>query len=376
MIWIVWISLILAFMYLVTIVIIYYGQEKALLDSEPAHGTPFVSLIVPFRNEAFHLEDLVNDLLGQDYPFEKFECIFIDDHSEDGGPELLQKRAGKSGPGIRLLRLDEKEQGKKSALRKGIMHSRAPLLLSLDADSRVPSGWLRNMVACHLRKKADMVLGPVILEGSGFFSRLQSAEMMGNMALTAGWAGLGKAIMANGANMLFKPEDYLNFRKSVAGSYVSGDDMFLLQYLVQQKKKMVFCFKPEAAVTTKAAGSLKALLHQRLRWAGKAGGYRLPLIWYNLTLVFLVNLMVWLALVLSFFSRDAQLALIILLLVKIPMEYLLCYPVATVLNLRSIHLYLPLVSLLHLIYIPFIGPLGCIVKYDWKGRRYSPKKQY
>src|ERR1041384_2718126 len=43
----------------------------------------FISVVVPFRNEAENLPNLLNDLSTIEYPSDKWEVILVDDHSTD-----------------------------------------------------------------------------------------------------------------------------------------------------------------------------------------------------------------------------------------------------------------------------------------------------
>lgn len=61
---------------------------------------PFVSVLVPARNEAANLSRLLPSLLGQDYP--KLELIVYDDASEDATPVILRRYS--SDPRLRVLR--------------------------------------------------------------------------------------------------------------------------------------------------------------------------------------------------------------------------------------------------------------------------------
>jgi glycosyltransferase involved in cell wall biosynthesis len=69
-------------------------------QAEVPNNSPLVSIIVPARNEAAHIEACVRSLLGQDYP--RFEVIVVDDCSEDGSGAILD-RLGKEDPRLRVI---------------------------------------------------------------------------------------------------------------------------------------------------------------------------------------------------------------------------------------------------------------------------------
>ncbi|MCR4292123.1 MAG: glycosyltransferase [Candidatus Kuenenia sp.] len=52
---------------------------------------PFVSLIIPIFNERKYIHQLLNSLLRQDYPKDRFEILLIDGRSEDGTREEIKK---------------------------------------------------------------------------------------------------------------------------------------------------------------------------------------------------------------------------------------------------------------------------------------------
>lgn len=81
---------------------------------------PFVSIVVPARNEALNIEACVRSLLAQDYP--NFEVVVLDDNSEDETGAILAA----------ILQ----EQGEKGRLR---VLSGTPL----------PHGWAGKNWACH-----------------------------------------------------------------------------------------------------------------------------------------------------------------------------------------------------------------------------------
>src|SRR5437868_1893437 len=69
---------------------------------------PFVSIIVPARNEARNLPRLLPGLLGQRYP--NYEVIVVDDQSEDATPAILavwEKRE----PRLKVVRGGELPRG-------------------------------------------------------------------------------------------------------------------------------------------------------------------------------------------------------------------------------------------------------------------------
>src|SRR4051812_2284589 len=57
-------------------------------SAEPPADAPFVSVIVPARNEQRNVERCVRSILSAAYP--SFEVIVVDDHSTDGTGEIAR----------------------------------------------------------------------------------------------------------------------------------------------------------------------------------------------------------------------------------------------------------------------------------------------
>ena len=52
---------------------------------------PFISIIVPVRNEANHIAHTLASLLGQDYPADRFEILVADGRSTDDTPTIVTR---------------------------------------------------------------------------------------------------------------------------------------------------------------------------------------------------------------------------------------------------------------------------------------------
>src|SRR5437762_7529506 len=65
--------------------------DSAAAQSPPARGTwPFISVIIPVRNERRYLAGTLGQLLHQDYAAGRFEVIVADGQSTDGSPDIVR----------------------------------------------------------------------------------------------------------------------------------------------------------------------------------------------------------------------------------------------------------------------------------------------
>ncbi len=129
------------------------GQARGAGETEG----PFVSLLVPARNEAPTIASTVAGLLAQDYP--RFELLILDDHSEDGTAAIAQA-AGRGDPRFRLLAgadLPPGWLGKNWACQQLGQAARGDLLVFTDADVRWQPEALAALVRLSERESADLV---------------------------------------------------------------------------------------------------------------------------------------------------------------------------------------------------------------------------
>jgi len=200
--------------------------------SAPDHPLPSIALLVPFRNEAENLPGLVASLMAQEYAGE-FDLIFIDDHSSDGGADLLPAN-------LTVLKLADYLKGKpviahkKAALTYAISVTRADVIITTDADCCWPADRVSG-IAAEFAGGADIVLGPVLINPTnGLCNAFQALDLAAYQFLTAATAHQGRPALANGANFAFRRELF-----EAVGGYAgvdhlpSGDDVLLLHKFYQ-----------------------------------------------------------------------------------------------------------------------------------------------
>lgn len=66
------------------------------------NNLPFITVVMPVRNEEQFIEETINQVLSQEYPKEKFEIIVADGLSTDRTPEIV-KKISETNPNVRLI---------------------------------------------------------------------------------------------------------------------------------------------------------------------------------------------------------------------------------------------------------------------------------
>jgi chlorobactene glucosyltransferase len=178
-------------------------------DAKEPPGSPYVSIILPVRNQAKTVVECVRSLVHVEYPSK--EIIVVDGGSTDGTRELLTSFN-------RQITLVEEEPlpagwvGKNWACHLGYKKSRGELLLFTDGDSIHSTDSLTRAVNYLQVEKADLVtLAPGTILRTFWEKVLQPPIFLLIMILVGGKLvnddHRGNAI-GNGQYMLFRREAY------------------------------------------------------------------------------------------------------------------------------------------------------------------------
>ncbi len=265
-----WLLLILLVPYICILLKIHGGLLRVRPFNKAQVPSLFVSVVVACRNEEVNLPALLRDISEQDYDPFLFELIIIDDNSTDSTFGTASRF-----PGIRNLRvLKSKGKGKKQAIRTGIEASSGKVIVTTDADCRMPESWLSTLAAFYIENNPDMVICPVKLEtGHGFLHKFQELEFLSLQGITAGTAHAGCPVMCNGANLLFTRQVYDDNTDNLHDEIPSGDDVFLLHSIKKMHGRIMWLESGDAMVTTCSRGKFSSYIRQRVRWISKAGSY-------------------------------------------------------------------------------------------------------
>lgn len=118
---------------------------------------PFVSVIVPCRNEAAFIGGCLDSILASDYPG-PYEVIVADGRSTDGTRELLEARATGDA---RIRVVDNSERVTPVALNRAIAASRGEVILRFDAHAAMPAEYVRRCVQLLLGSGASNAGGSI-----------------------------------------------------------------------------------------------------------------------------------------------------------------------------------------------------------------------
>ena len=338
--------------------------------ASPEPGTR-VSVLIAARNEEANIGATLNDIVRQDYPRELLEVIVVDDHSTDRTAEIVETYAGR---GVKLIRLNEDRalnSYKKKAVSEAIGRSEGELIVTTDADCRMGSGWLKTVVGCYEKNGFKMISSPVAYFGERtFFEKLQTVEFLYLIGLGASTIGNNMPSTCNGANLAYRKDVFLRLDgfKGIDDLASGDDELFLHKVAAAFPGSIGFCKSPDAIVYTYAKPTLSEFLMQRKRWASKSTRYRNKWIVGLGVSIWCFNLMLLITAVLSFFVPEFRMTVLAALVLKFSAELLFLAPLAGFIRRGKLLALLPVLTVVHILYMVYIGVAGNSGRYDWKGR--------
>lgn len=370
-----WLLLITLLAYSRVILRCWYAWKELPVSDAPAPYIPDVriSVIIPVRNEAANIRQLLQDLESQHYPMELLEVLVVDDHSEDKTVELVHEYQGVSTMTVRLLELKHYPamQLKKAAVQKGVEMAQGELLVFTDGDCRVGKEWLRQYAYIYRMQQPYFISGPVSFHNTDTaFERMQLVEFASLIGIGGASIGMGEPNMCNGANLAYRKDVF----GSVAGfsgneGIASGDDEFLLHKIHQQYPgKVAFLKNPKAIVYTSAHKTLISFVHQRIRWASKWKSYQSLQVQLVALCVFLVNFLLFLAIPLVLAGSLPLWIFIGAYVAKFAVDFIFLNRVLGFLGKRGYLWYMLPLQLVYIPYVVFTGTCGLLGRYRWKGR--------
>ncbi|WP_374166428.1 glycosyltransferase [Arcticibacter sp. MXS-1] len=362
----------LTFIYVTVVLFFRRGWLRLpVFRSAPVTGRTKVSVLIAARNEEEKIAFTIRDVLAQTYPAELLELIVVDDHSTDSTSQIVQSFAAQ---GVILIRLNEKEKlnsYKKKAISEAIRVASGELIVTTDADCRMNEDWIKTIVSCYEQNDLKMLSSPVVYhEESSFFERLQTLEFLYLIGLGASSIGNKIPSTCNGANLAYRKDVFeeLGGFKGIDDLASGDDELFLHKVASRYPDGIGFCKSYRAVVFTTAKSTLREFIRQRKRWASKSTRYKNKSIVLLGVLIWLFNCMLLLTMVAGFYDRAAWHTCLLAFAFKYLAETAFLVPVTRFARRKELIWYLPLLTVIHTVYMIYIGLAGNSGKYVWKGR--------
>ena len=368
----------------ITLILVYHNIQFRVFKSwqrVPHTSTgaledyPFITIIICARNESDAIVDCIQSIANQDYPIDKYECLVMDDHSED---DTVKRVLALGINNVKIIPLTDSDligkSFKKAAVTKGVSNAKGSIIVTTDADCEVGVKWLQSIAYGYQKYPVVAMAMPVLFKDQkgGLIEKFQELDMVGMMGVTNASLYNNWAPMANGANFSYTKKVFQSLDGfSGSENISSGDDMFLMDKIMKNYPgKSGFYKNDDAIVYTKPLADWKSLFEQRIRWASKSSNFTSKPFWYLLLGVGGFQLWIVLLLLLSpFVGIVALFYFLFALAAKGVIDYIVLDQYSKYFK-KEIDIKDFVKSLLiHVVYFPVVGVASFVKKnYTWKGR--------
>jgi cellulose synthase/poly-beta-1,6-N-acetylglucosamine synthase-like glycosyltransferase len=199
--------------------------------------TPRVTVIVAAHDEAVVIERRIENLLGQDYPSDRFVVVVASDGSTDGTDEIVASLAA-SEPRVDLLR--RPREGKVAAQNAAVRRSEAEVVAFSDANALWAPDALRTLMRAFADEHVAYACGQLRLS-SGTDATREGLYWRYETWLREQEGALGSITAGNGAIYAVRRADYVEHR--------FGHDFGLPYLMVRRRRRAAYI--PEAVAFEK-----------------------------------------------------------------------------------------------------------------------------
>ncbi len=127
-----------------------------------------VTIIMPIRNEARHVRQSLNSVLGQEYPSERMEVIVSDGMSADGTREIVHDLKTKHP---NLIPIDNPEKIVSTGLNAAIRRAKGEIIIRVDGHTIIAGDYVSQCVSELQGTEAENVGGRMTAVGHSNFGK-------------------------------------------------------------------------------------------------------------------------------------------------------------------------------------------------------------
>ncbi len=296
---------------------------------------PFVSVIVPARNEENNISSCIESLAASSYPEDRYEIIAVNDRSEDKTGEILISLSEKYH-NLKIYTITEDNlipnlQGKPGAIQSGINISKGEIILMTDADCTVPEKWIETHVRAYSEEDIGLIGSFTNIKGTRVFDKLQASEWVYMHTMASAGIGLNQPLGCYGNNLSVRKSVYDKLGGYQHIKFSVTEDLALLLAVIKSGRKARYILHPDSAVDTIPCRTFGEYLHQKHRWA--IGGLNLG---FKGALFVITSVALWAGIVTSLVQGDFLWTSMIVLS-RVIGDYCLMLPSFIVLKKHELH---------------------------------------
>lgn len=333
----------------------------------------FISVVISARNESQNIIKCLEQFEKQNFAKNLFEIIVIDDSSEDNTDALSQNFLEQTNIIHQVIKM-QTHQGKKRCLTQAINLAKGNIIVTSDADVIYRHhNFLKTIAYYFETNEPAMLVMPIDYESNqNILTNFQITENIALTGITAGFVGVNKPFLCNGANLAFDKKAFMTVNGYDSHAHISsGEDVFLLEDLKKEytSRSIQYGFYRELIAKTIPEISLYNFVNQRTRWAQKSKFNPNKI---NLLVGLVVLLANILILILPFVFIQKSIFInyfVTFTLAKIIFDFLLVFITADFLGkIKYIKFILPF-QLVYWIYAILIGFSSLIIRPLWKDKK-------
>lgn len=365
------------YLFLIGFFVLGFDKVKQFRLQDITPKTTF-TVIIPFRNEAENLPELLDSLLNLNYPKHLFEVVLVNDDSQDDSVKTIKNQLSNSQTtqyNIKIIdNQRETNSPKKDAITSAIKQAKHQWIITTDADCIVPIYWLDsfdNFIQSHTVK---MIAGPVCYnQNKGLLNYFETLDFLSLIGATIGGFGINKPFLCNGANLAYQKQFFKQLNGFEGNTNIaSGDDIFLMEKVLKTDNQSILYLKNnQAIVTTKPQSNLKNLISQRVRWASKTSNYKNNFAKTVGLLVLLMNASLVIGLLLVTLGLFALKPFAYLFFIKVAIDFILIYKACQLFNKEELLKHYLWSCFIYPFFSVYIAFISMFTTYKWKNRTFK-----
>jgi GT2 family glycosyltransferase len=147
--------------------------DRTVVAAEGA--APFISVVMPVRNEAKFIQGSLESVLRQEYPQDRVEVIVADGMSTDGTREVIRKIQA-AHPNVRMI--DNPEGIAPTGLNRAILEAKGEIVVRMDGHALFEKDFLKeNVRVLSEHPEAWSAGGPIVHTARTTFGKAVAAAM-------------------------------------------------------------------------------------------------------------------------------------------------------------------------------------------------------
>ncbi len=263
----------LSMLALIAVMTFYEMKYKPMEDKG---YRPFVSVIIPAKNEEGSIQKTVAEVYASDYPKDKLEVIVVDDGSTDKTAARIEEIKSD-----RLVFIKHAvNMGKREAIKSAFKVSKGEIIVTIDSDSFIDKNAIKFLVQPFINKDVVAVAGhgDAHNKDENMLTQLQHYwyqemfRLMKAMESVLGCVTCCSGILAGYRKSTLEPviDEWVN-EKFLGKPFVIGDDRQLTNYALRGNKQTptrntIALYQSNALSYTTVPNTFKQFVKQQLRW--------------------------------------------------------------------------------------------------------------